>query len=492
MLYNSIMDIKKIICFLILLFIAAIFTPVQAVEDEDELFFKTVSITDGSELSVFDCVAAAFKNSPKIKKQKYNLDIAKSNVGIARSQYFPVISAGVGFYNENNSDNIYYNSHYRDLPSVGVTINQLVWNFGKTTAYIKMEEFYKLGAEYEFMDSLCSTLFDVKAKYYNLLKSIALKNLAENYLLINEDFIKLSKKEPDLTTAKINYDEAEIRLIDAENQYENAKVDLSNSMYIDDNPNYMIKNTKSFPFVGAEFNSSNFEPVVFNFPLDKAVDIAYENSPDLNVLVATKNAMEQSLIFIKRNYLPDLNLNAGYTYDKSNITSNNHLHVGLNLSSSVNLMELKHSIKGASAQLNLADNEINLFKKNLYFEVKRAFNNVEKAQNRIPVANEEVLISIENLEIAKKKYQSGEIDYVALQNAGKDYYMAVSEYIQSLYDYNISLIQTEMAMHYHIIDIHHKSEHAVHYHFEELINHLNKVLDCDEKEEHKPLSKNRK
>ena len=39
-----------------------------------------------------------------------------------------------------------------------------------------------------------------------------------------------------------------------------------------------------------------------------------------------------------------------------------------------------------------------------------------------------------------------------------------------------------MAMHYHIVDIHHKSEHAMHYHSQELIDHLNKVLGCDEKE----------
>ena len=46
----------------------------------------------------------------------------------------------------------------------------------------------------------------------------------------------------------------------------------------------------------------------------------------------------------------------------------------------------------------------------------------------------------------------------------------------------MALIQVEMAMHYHMIDIHHKSEHAMHYHSSELIEHLNKVLGCDEKE----------
>ena len=67
--------------------------------------------------------------------------------------------------------------------------------------------------------------------------------------------------------------------------------------------------------------------------------------------------------------------------------------------------------------------------------------------------------------------------------------MAVNEYIESLYNYNLSLIQVEMAMHYHLVDIHHKSEHAMQYHFAELIEHLNQVLDCDENDVKKDKKK---
>ena len=283
------MSIRKIICLsmvTVVFFLSVGNLKAQAVED-DELF-KPVEIKDGVTLSILDCVASAFKNSPKIRRQKYNLDIAKSNLGIAKSQYFPVINLNAGFYNENNSDNIYYNSHYRELPSVGVSINKLVWNFGKTTAYIKMEEFYKIGAEYEFMDSLCSTLFDVKAKYYALLKSQALLQVAKNNLEINEKFLKLatSKKDVDKTTAGLNLSEAKVRYIEAENDYKNAKIDLNNAMYLDNQPDYKIKDTQTFTYQNdyAYQNKGEknevFVPQTFNFPLDEAVEIAYENSPD--------------------------------------------------------------------------------------------------------------------------------------------------------------------------------------------------------------------
>ncbi len=492
------MGVKKIFCLILFLiiFLSAGTLKTSAIEDEDDELFKPVEITDGSSLSVLDCVAAAFKNSPKIRRQKYNLDIAKSNLGIARAQYFPVINAGAGFYNENNSDNIYYNSHYRELPTVGVTVNKLIWNFGKTTAYIKMEEFYKIGAEYEFMDSLCATLFDVKAKYYNLLRAKAFMQIAENNVKINENFVKLAKKKPDLTTAEVNLSESKVKLLESQNNYSNARVDLNNSMYLESQPDFKIKSTNTFSYDNdfaygsTKSKVHTFMPQEFPFSKSDAVQLAYDNSPDLNVLTATKHAMEQSLLYIKRAYFPDLTANAGYGFNNSTQTANNSFQVGVNLNSTVNIMELKHSIKGADAQVNLADNEILLFKKDLYFEVKRAFNNVEKCEKQIPTARTEALQALDNLKVVEEKYKTDELNYVALQNARKDYITAVSEYIESLYNYNMALIQVEMAMHYHIVDIHHKSEHAMQYHFSELIEHLNQVLGCDEKEVKK--DKNRK
>ena len=462
---------------------------------EEELFFP-VEIHDGANLSVIECVALAFKHSPIIRRMKYNLDIASSNLGIARAQYFPTFGAGVGFYNENNSNRDFYYNHHREFPNIGVSLNQLVWNFGKTSAYIKMEEFNKIAAEYEFMDSLCNTLFDVKEKYYNLLKTQALYDIAQNNLQVNEYIIKISKKNPDLTTAKVNLNKSKIELLEAFNNLNNAKVDLINAMYLDSIPEYSIKETPTFSYNKLQKNpeeltlkiSEKFSPEKFPFARDKAIEIAYDSSPDLRALEATKNAMEQALLNIKRTYMPDLTANVGYGYNNTNTQSaNNTLQVGVNLSSAVNGMELKHSIKGAEAQVSLADNEIKLFKKDLYYELQRAFNNVDKTEKSIQVSMLNTHQATENFKIIKDKYIANEIDYTSLQDARMDYIQANKQYIYDLYDYNIALIQLEQTMHYHLVDIHHRTEHAVAHHSEELIKHLNEVLGCDEYETGKKL-----
>ncbi len=460
-------------------------------ENSEQTIFKALEIKNGSRITLEDCVLEAFKNSPQIKRKKYQLDLAKANVGIAKSQYFPVISAGVGLYNENNStSSSYFYSHYKNFPSVAASINQLVWNFGKTTAYIKMEDFYRIGAEYEFTDSVCSVLFDVKTKYYELLLAKAMVYIAEYNKKINEYFVKISedRNKYESETAKINLCDAEIKLLDALNDYRNGIINLSNSMYLENIPDFSITHTPTFHFDDDFFenpdqlSSKPFEPKTFDFDMNKAIDIAYANSPELNVLTATKNAMEQSLKYVKKTYMPDLTADMGYTFDKINSeTGNNGLRVGVNLTSKVNLMELKHGIKAAQAQIDIADNEITLYKKDLFFEVKRALNNVEKSQRQIPIAKSYIDEGLNNLRLIEKQYLAKNIDYTSLQDARKDYIQLLQNYADSIYNYNIALIQLEEATHYHMVDIHSKSNHAITHHFQEIIDSFGSAISCDKK-----------
>lgn len=487
------------VLFLLMLFFSGIapafsIQEVKTQENDEIYLFNKKSIEQNDVLSLQDCVSIAFYNSPEVKKYKYRLDVAKSNVGMAKSEYFPVIGAGVGFYNENNSNRTDYGPHTRDFPQVSLTVNKLVWNFGKTTAYIKMEEFFKIGAEYEFLDSLCRTLFDVKAKYYAVLKTESNIKAVETQIALCEKFLDYTKElsktdelyDDDFTNAQLNLNDAKLRYLEAQNDHKNAIVDLNNAMFVDSNTSYSIRHTRTFDYNDEYIRHvpvDTFVPAILPFDENNVVEIAYKNSPDLRVLDATKNAMEQSLLYIKRSYFPDLYAGAGYGYNNVNhLKSNNSLSVGVNLESSVNLMNLKHSIKGADAILKDADNEISFYKKNLYFVVKKAMNNLEKYEKQIPLSRQKVDNAYKHLVTATNRYKNQKSDYTALQDSIDWYTSSMVEYIDILYMYNIALIDVEEATHSHIIDIHHKTEHAVHHHENELIDFISKWMNCDEKE----------
>ncbi len=342
-----------------------------------------------------------------------------------------------------------------------------------------MEKFYKIVAEYEFMDELCHTLFDIKAKYYNLLKTKALQNIAQENINLNKRFLNITKGELDKSTANVYLHAADSKYIYLAGEVDIASINLSNAMYLENKVDYKVTNTDTF----VEHNSDKkFSPVVFPFKNEEATDIAYNNSPDLAVLINTKSAMEESLKYIKKQYFPEISAGVGYGFNHTYFASNNSLQTGVSISSDVNLMELKYSVDNAKSQVDIADNEITLFKNDLNFEVLRALSNVDCYEKQLPKLEEEINSAKKSMDMAFKKYEANNLDYTALHDSIEDYISANERYIQCLYNYNMSIIQTEMAMHYHIVDIHHKATHAMHHHADELIEHLNEALDCNKKE----------
>lgn len=142
------------------------------------------SVEKNAVLNMKDCIELALQNSPKIKKARYNYGLSKGNLGIAKSGYFPTLGVGTGYNvsesrtNRNNtSSNIY---------SAEASIKQLIWNFGKTNANIKMYNFDRIAALYDFEDIVLDTIFTVKTNYYGVLAAKATVDVNRANVQINE------------------------------------------------------------------------------------------------------------------------------------------------------------------------------------------------------------------------------------------------------------------------------------------------------------------
>ena len=59
---------------------------------------ESISVEKNAILNIKDCIQLALQNSPAIKKARYNYGLAKNNVTISKSAYFPTIGVGTGYY----------------------------------------------------------------------------------------------------------------------------------------------------------------------------------------------------------------------------------------------------------------------------------------------------------------------------------------------------------------------------------------------------------
>lgn len=463
-------------------------------------------------LGLSSCIELAIKNSPQIKKNIYNLEIAKGNVGIAKSVYFPTLGAQASVFQEYNSNSNYLSSKNSELPSAQVVLSQLLWNFGKSNSLIKMEKFYQLVGEYNLANSVYNTVFDVKRNYYAVLKAQARVEIEEDFLKILERNLMRSTQiahkgmveQSDMINARSLVTDERIRVIDAHNEYKNALINLANSLYID-TTEISVKNNEYFKEYKVPTPDSlrdypeneclENKEVLANllkkvktlenaseFPIDskKAYKLALKNSPDLWALESVKKAMDASLTYIKRQYYPDLTGDVGYGFNNYRRFSNHGFFMGLNLKSTLNMKQLKHEIDVGKAQISLAENAVDLFRRDLFFDIERCLVNLRNAEKQLPVALLNVEHSLENFAIADECYEKGIEDYNLLQDARNAYLDAQNLYIETLYDYNIKLIDLENAMHYHIDGMHELVRNIKPYISKDNLEHYEKLIEYEE------------
>ena len=385
---------------------------------------EQMSVEKNAILNIKDCITIALQNSPKIKKARYNYGIAKGNLGIAKSEYFPTLGIGTGYNITDNNNN--RRSTNTNIYSAEANINQLIWNFGKTNANIRMYNFDRVAALYEFEDMVLETIFGVKTNYYGVLAAKATLDVNRANVQINERnyqrtkayFEEGIKSKIDLVNAEVYLSDSKVTLVESEKAYKNALVQLNNSMYIAFAPEYEIENTETFNFqnnyapvnlekidekkdlskppkdVNNAFLTSQVEKInvldnykfkPFPYTFEESVNLAYKNRPDLKAYDAT--------------------LTAGYGYrDQYNTNSFN---VGINLSSNVNIKGQKHKIDNAKIQVQLAENEIDQAKQDIYFEVQNLYINMMQLEKQIPLLAVKVKQTLENFELADGRYAVG-------------------------------------------------------------------------------------
>lgn len=444
---------------------------------------EQMSIEKNAILNIKDCITIALQNSPKIKKARYNYGIAKGNLGIAKSEYFPTLGIGTGYNITDNNNN--RRSTNTNIYSAEANINQLIWNFGKTNANIRMYNFDRVAALYEFEDMVLETIFGVKTNYYGVLAAKATLDVNRANVQINERnyqrtkayFEEGIKSKIDLVNAEVYLSDSKVTLVESEKAYKNALVQLNNSMYIAFAPEYEIENTETFNFqnnyapvnlekidekkdlskppkdVNNAFLTSQVEKInvldnykfkPFPYTFEESVNLAYKNRPDLKAYDATLKAMQESLKYTKREYLPEISATAGYGYrDQYNTNSFN---VGINLSSNVNIKGQKHKIDNAKIQVQLAENEIDQAKQDIYFEVQNLYINMMQLEKQIPLLAVKVKQTLENFELADGRYAVGLGDYIELQDAKVNYNNAQVSYVQTVYNYNVAKANLERAI----------------------------------------------
>ena len=443
-------------------------------------------IQQGATLNVNDCIELAIKNSPEVGIYKEYIELYKARVGQSKASYFPSIGASGG-YDFNNTETRYRTTNNKNF-SASVYLNQLIYSFGKVFSQVKMQKFYKIAAEYDLQNAILNTSNNVKSAYYGVLAAKANLDIQKANVAVNERQYNRTKaffdeglvSKIDLVNQEVYLSDAKISLVNAENIYQNSIVLLNNAMYIPNAPEYQIENTETFNFKNnyAEVNLiniantttkddgtiepkdavltmqvektnilENYKFSKYPYTLEQSIERAYKNRPDLLSMEATKDAINEALKYSKKEYLPNLTGQVGYNWANNTIYSTNGFNIGAYLSTSnLNLMETKLKIKESKSQLEIAKRNVEMVKQNVYFDVQKAYINMIQLEKNIPLMQTRVKQTLENYELADARYEVGLGNFIELQDAKENYNNAQRDYVQNIYNYNVTLTNLQTAM----------------------------------------------
>lgn len=450
--------------------------------------FAIQEISRGDVLTLDKCIEIALSNSPVVQKAKNQVKIAKSSVGVAKSAWTPFIGAGVGFNGSNSRiDSHSYSEHYL---STNASLSQLVYDFGKTNANIKMEKFYLISAEFELNYVQLETIYAVKQAYFSVLAAKANRDVQVQNVEINErqlDQIKSYfdegiKSRIDFINAEVNLSDAKYSLLEAQDRYCDAMATLNKAIFVSNAPEYSITPLEKFnsesdviPVTMIHSHNTSHEheelheeemheitltgiikenEIVkdhilnkFDKNFDEIYKYAIENRPDLKSYYAIQDAMSEALKYTKKSWYPEISANAGYNYSRNDGSNHNSFSYGADLSiPMINPFRVKNEIDIANSQLDNAAEDIRHLLHNIYYDVQLALCETKIFENQIPLVLNRIRLAKENFELADGRYLEGIGNYIELQDARSKYLNAQQEYINTVYQYSLARAELDFVM----------------------------------------------
>ena len=412
-------------------------------------------IKKGESLNLERCIEIAQKMYPDINAAANTVKAGESRVGQAKANYYPEIdwsssynriSPASGRSSLFSSSGISGVSSARtrgsyDQYSTGFNLSQTIYDFGKTPTQVKIQNF-NLNASRSDLENVSElVIFTVKQNYYGVLQAKRNRTVAEEsvkqfqqHLDQAKGFYEVGTKPKfDVTKAEVDLGNAKLNMILADNAYRIAVVNLSNAMGVPNAPDYTIEDNLLFQ--------------AYPMTLEAALSKAYQTRPDLQSIVARRQAAESSIDLAKTGYYPVVTGNAAYSWSGDRFPLDHGWNIGAALSFPLFSGFLtRHQVDEAKANLNVLKANEESVKQAVMLDVQQSYLNLKAAEERVPTAKLNVDQARENLDIANGRYAAGVGNPIEVTDAEVSMITAKTSYIQALYDYKVAQASLEKAM----------------------------------------------
>lgn len=401
------------------------------------------SAEDAVNLTLGDSIQMAMDNNHSIKSSAYDVDSARWALKQARGAKGFTISWNSSAYALNGS---YYDSLNRDS-MYGNTISATLplYSGGRLENNIKSSEIGVDISDLTLENTKQQIKYNTTEGYYNILqcrnlvdvREESVDNLQAHLDTVNARYNAGTVAKTDVLRSQVELADAQQNLVTAQNNYDIAMSTLDNIIGLPVNTKLNIQDELRY--------------TKYDFDFNECVNTALVNRPDGVSAIKSIEQAQASLDAAKAGNLPQLNAYAAYTVDGNDAFKTNDYseqgQAGIQLS--WNLFDnnvTRAQVKQAEAALDKAkENAANTID-TIKLDVQTAYLNLLAAEKNIHTTSVAVNRATEDYSIAQVQYTAGVITNTDVMDAQLALTEAKTNYIQALYNYNVSKAQLDKAM----------------------------------------------
>jgi len=384
----------------------------------------------------------AIQNHPQIQAARFLASAAKEQVIEEKSAYYPTVFGSItGVDSENNSRitaGALNNPIIYEREGNGLQVNQLITDFGRTHELVKSAS-YRAKAEAEnVVTTRADVLLAVDEAYYAVQKAQAVLVVAQETVkerqLVSDQVTALMqnkiKSGLDVSFANVDLAQAQLLLIQAQNEVDASFAELSEALGYSDERNFQL----------AE------EPLPAAPPLDvnQLIQAAMTDRPELIGQRLSVDSARSYATAERDLWFPTLSAAgvAGVTPEGANQLAPRYAAAGFNLNIPIfngRLFNAEHS--EASERARAENESLRDLQDRITRDVRTAWLNANSAYQRLAVTDQLLAQANQALDLASSRYKLGLSSIIELSQAQLNQTQAQIQQTSAKYDY-----QTELSL----------------------------------------------
>ena len=422
---------------LALLLLAA--TPVGAQENSQTPASRVISLREA--------LKNAQEHQPQLRQAQASTAAANARVDQNFSSLLPQVSANAAYQRSFSSSTSFGTADptsgiiRREGFNVGLSVNQLVWDFGRTTGRWRVAQQSAAAQKDTEAQTRTNLLANVQSAYFDALAQQVLVKVAEETLQNQRTHLDQvraqvevgTRAEIDLLQQQTLVANAKVQLIQAQGNAATTRAILNQAMGVEGSTDYAVQE-ELVDLVQGEQR-----------PPEELVDMAFQNRADLSAAAHQLTAQEQQISVTRTGFFPSINASVAATESGPNPANLQWGVTGqLGLSWSLfqggltlaQLREQRANLSGIQAQRDALRQQVRL-------EVERAQLQVTTSRESVSAAEEALTNAQERLRLAEGRYRAGVGNIIELSDAQLSATSAAVQRVQA--SYNLATARTELA-----------------------------------------------